>query len=439
MSDPAIELHSVGKRYWQLNERAMLLKSILPFSRPQRTELWAVRDLSASIGQGETVGILGRNGAGKTSLLRLLAGVSRPSEGQIKVRGRVAPLISVGVGFHQEMSGRENVFVNGMLLGLTRAGVAKRFDEIVAFSELEDFIDTPVKFYSSGMYMRLGFSVASHVDPDVMLVDEILAVGDVAFQLKCIDRMRLLQRQGATIVLVSHSMHVIRLLCPRTLLMRRGRLNFDGDSETAISRHHELLTADAQERTVDHHVEGGAGAITIVSRQLMGPRGLTNHPSPDEPVKYSVRVRFERVVESPQFMFRVMTEEGTLAYGMQTTIGRSWRRFEPGDVAQIDVAFRPRLGGGTYRLLLIATDINGLDVLCHDPNGLLVYIAPRLGSSGFADLEASLTFGSIALTSHDELLLASPSPPRTAFDDSGGNDPADRAVRHDGGAGSRAD
>ncbi|HEY2429746.1 MAG TPA: ABC transporter ATP-binding protein, partial [Acidimicrobiales bacterium] len=191
----AIEMHGVGKRYWQLNEQAMLLRSLMPFRRPTKTERWAVHDVTTSIDVGETVGVLGRNGAGKTSLLRLLAGVSRPTTGRIRLVGRVAPLISVGVGFHQEMSGRENVYVNAMLLGMTRAEVARRFDEIVEFAELADFIDTPVKFYSSGMYMRLGFSVAAHVDPDVLLIDEVLAVGDLAFQLKCFEHVRSLQER----------------------------------------------------------------------------------------------------------------------------------------------------------------------------------------------------------------------------------------------------
>lgn len=410
----AIELDGIGKRYWQLHEQAMLLKSILPFGRATKTELWAVRGLSTTIGEGETVGILGRNGAGKTSLLRLLAGVSRPSEGRIRITGRVAPLISVGVGFHQEMSGRENIYVNGMLLGLSRAGVARRFDEIVEFSELADFIDTPVKFYSSGMYMRLGFSVAAHVDPDVMLVDEVLAVGDLAFQLKCIDRMRLLQQQGTTIVLVSHSMHVVRLLCPRTLLLRKGRLVYDGDTETAISRHHELLSADAD----DHDGvtrEETSGPVTIVERELIGPRGPTNHPDQDDVVTYRVRMLFHREVESPQLMFQVITEVGTLAYSMQTTIGRKWRRFAAGETAEAEVVFRPRLGGGTYRLAMIVTDENAAEVLFHDPTGLLMYMAPKLGTMGFAELGASIAVADDDLTAHESLLLAStPSAPDEA-------------------------
>jgi lipopolysaccharide transport system ATP-binding protein len=406
----AVELEAVGKRYWQLKEQAMLLKSIIPFSGATRSELWAIRNLSTSINVGETVGILGRNGAGKTTLLRLLAGVSRPSEGRVKLRGRVAPLISVGVGFHPEMSGRENVYVNGMLLGLTRAEIAHRFDEIVAFAELEAFIDTPVKFYSSGMYMRLGFSVAAHVDPDILLVDEVLAVGDVAFQLKCFDYMRLLQAQGTTILLVSHSMHAIRLLCPRALLIRKGRLEFDGDAEVAVSRHHELLSLDAAESSNSADGATASGGVTIVSRQLIGPDGPTNHPHQDDVLRYVIGLRFERPVDSPQLHFQVITEVGTMAYGMHTVVGRRWQRFDAGETIETEVVFRPRLGGGTYRLALLVTDSLGKDVLQHDPNGLLMYMAPRIGSQGFADLEATIAMGEEDLTAHESLLLRA-SPP----------------------------
>ena len=408
----SIELQGVGKRYWQLQEPAMLLKSLLPFARTTKSELWAVRDITATVEAGETVGIVGRNGAGKTTLLRLLAGVSRPTEGHARLRGRVAPLISVGVGFHQEMSGRENVYVNGMLLGLTRAEISDRFDEIVDFAELRDFIDTPVKFYSSGMYMRLGFSVAAHIDPDILLVDEVLAVGDLAFQLKCIERMRLLQQRGTTIVLVSHSMHAIRLLCPRALVIRKGRLEFDGDTETAISKHHELLSADAAELRAAASGRGGdsqplAGAVTILSRELVGPQGPTNHPEQEDMLIFLVRLRFDHPVDSPQFFFQVMTEVGTLAYGMQTMIGRTWRRFELGETVEAEVVFRPKLGGGTYRLGLVVTDRNGQEVLAQDPGGLLMYMAPKLGTTGFADLEASISVGEEDLTAYDALTLRS--------------------------------
>ena len=406
----AIELRGVGKRYWQLQDRAMLLKSLLPFRRKEGKELWAVRELTASVEAGETVGILGRNGAGKTTLLRLLAGVSRPTEGHLTVRGRIAPLISVGVGFHQEMSGRENILVSGSLLGLTRREVRERLDEIVTFAELADFIDTPVKFYSSGMFMRLGFSVASHVQPDVMLVDEVLAVGDIAFQLKCLDRMRELQEQGTTIVLVSHSMGAIRLLCPRTLLIRKGRLDFDGDTETAISRHHELLSIDAAEHAIANgespDVQGGGA--TILDRQLIGPKGPTNHPHQDDLVTYRVTMRFDRPIDSPQLFFHIDTELGTAAYGMATAVGRQWRQFAAGEMVTTDVVFRPRLGGGTYRLVIVVTDREGRRVLLTDEGGLLIYIAPRIGSTGIADIEATIAVGDQELTDHRERVMWTP-------------------------------
>ncbi len=389
----AIELRGVGKRYTKLEERAMLLRSLLPFARPKRSDFWAVRDVHLSVDGGETVGMLGRNGAGKSTLLRLLAGVTQPTEGIVTVRGRTAPLLSVGVGFHQEMSGRENVYVNGMLLGLTRSEVAKRFEDIVAFAELPDFIDTPVKFYSSGMFMRLGFSVAVHVAPEILLVDEILAVGDMAFQLKCFEKMRELKAAGTTIVLVSHSMNAVRLLCPRVLLFRHGHLEFDGDTEAAIARHHELLAHDAA-------VDAGAvddpdgvtnhRLVTIMKRELVGADGLTKR-SHHEELTFRVRLRFEQPTESPQLAFNVMNEVGQLAYGRFTTIGASWRHLQAGEEIDVVVRFHPRLAGGTYRLTTPIYDRSCREILAADDEGMLFHMPPRLGTHGIADLEATIS------------------------------------------------
>src|SRR3954467_8380847 len=186
MTLPAIEMRGVGKRYWKIQERS-LLRSLVPFGPENRSEFWALRDADLTVAPGETLGIIGRNGAGKSTMLRLLAGVTRPTTGTIVTRGRVAPLLSVGVGFHQEMTGRENIYVNAMLLGFDRARIDRVFDDVVDFADLGEFIDTPVKFYSTGMYMRLGFSVAMNVEPDVLLVDEVLAVGDIGFRLRSFD------------------------------------------------------------------------------------------------------------------------------------------------------------------------------------------------------------------------------------------------------------
>lgn len=397
-----IALDGVGKRYWKLQDRAMLLRSVLPFARPKREEAWAIRNLDLRVEQGETVGIVGRNGAGKTTLLRLLAGVTQPTEGTLRVWGRTAPLLSVGVGFHQEMSGRENVYVNGMLLGLTKAQVEERFDDIVAFAELHEYIDVPVKFYSSGMYMRLGFAVAVHVDPQILVIDEVLAVGDIAFQLKCFDRMRELQQSGATVVMVSHSMHAIRLLCPRVLLMRRGKLEFDGDAEAAISLHHRLLTVDSQAAVSD----GSGAPVSILGTELWRRGEEVNAASQDDELTLRCRVRFHQNVHSPQIAFRVIAEDGTLAYGMHSTIGRHWRDFAEGEETVVTTHFRPRFGGGgTFRLVTEITDLAGSHVLGTDLGGPRLYIPPRLGTSGLGDAGATVEVDGRTMTDHQPLTL----------------------------------
>lgn len=399
---PAIELQGVSKRYSQLKDQAMLLKSVMPFSHKVRDELMALRDINFKIERGETVGILGRNGAGKSTLMRLMAGVSAPSAGLVRICGRVAPLLSVGVGFHQEMSGRENVHVNGMLLGLTHREILERFDEIVEFSEIGDFIDTPVKFYSSGMYMRLGFSVAVHVSPQILLLDEVLAVGDVAFQLKCFDRMRELQYRGTTIVMVSHSMHAIRLMCPRVLLFRKGQLEFDGDAEAAISTHHQLLTLDSAE---DHFGHTGM-PITIVSRKLQRDGVDTAAANHDDTVEVTWSIRFEEAAKSPQATFRILAEDGTLAYSMHTTIGDEWRDFSTGDTTDVRVKFQPRFGGGgTFRLMLDITDITGAHVLGTDLDGPRLYVGPRPGTGGLGDALASIDIDNKVMTNHRSLAM----------------------------------
>jgi ABC-type polysaccharide/polyol phosphate transport system ATPase subunit len=202
--------------------------------RAPHESFWAVSDVSFDIEPGETVGLVGNNGSGKSTCLKLMTRILKPTRGQVKVDGRVSGLLELGAGFHPELSGRDNVFLNGALMGLKRKEVERRFDEIVAFSELERFIDTQLKFYSSGMAMRLGFSVAVSVDADVLLIDEVLAVGDQAFQAKCLDKIAETRRRGVTIVLVSHDLGMVRRLCDRTLWLDRGRLLADGQSAAVL-------------------------------------------------------------------------------------------------------------------------------------------------------------------------------------------------------------
>ncbi len=198
-------------------------------------EFWALRHVSFEIRQGEAVGIIGRNGAGKSTLLKVLSRITEPSEGRIEIDGRVASLLEVGTGFHPELTGRENIFLNGAILGMSRAEIKRKFDEIVAFSEVEKFLDTPVKRYSSGMYVRLAFAVAAHLEPEILIVDEVLAVGDAQFQKKCLGKMHDVAGEGRTVLFVSHNMNAVRQLCDRAIVMHGGTVSIDADVETAIS------------------------------------------------------------------------------------------------------------------------------------------------------------------------------------------------------------
>ena len=238
-----IEFRNVAKRF-QLTEGRTLREFVPALLRGEgwSEAFYALRDVTFSIGHGETYGVIGRNGSGKSTVLKLIAGVTAPSEGEVRVRGSVSPLIELGAGFHPDLTGRENIDLNAIILGMSRKEIRERFDEIVEFAELWDFIDTPVKRYSSGMYMRLGFSVAIHSNPEILLVDEVLAVGDASFQEKCLAKMDEFKQRGITIVFVSHSMELVRKFCERVLLLEGGRLVGDGTPEEMTERYLEMVT-----------------------------------------------------------------------------------------------------------------------------------------------------------------------------------------------------
>src|SRR5512140_2034318 len=231
---PAIELTDVSKIYRRYSGKqfatlksALLQRSILRDLQPSET-FPALTDVSFTVAKGSTYGVIGRNGSGKSTALKLVAGITKPTSGSVKVEGRISALIELGAGFHPEISGRENVFINGIMLGLTKREIEKRFDEIVELAELTDFIDEPVKTYSSGMYMRLGFSVAIHVDPEVLLVDEVLAVGDEAFTHKCLDKFADFTRRGKTVLIVTHSLGLVERLCDEAVWLDGGQKQSEG-------------------------------------------------------------------------------------------------------------------------------------------------------------------------------------------------------------------
>jgi len=244
MSDIVLEFNHVWKKF-KKGEKYDSLRDLIPamakrlFTGNNRGELqekefWAVKDVSFQVERGEALGIIGPNGAGKSTILKLLSGIMRPNKGDIKVNGRLSALIEVGAGFHPDLTGRENIYLNGAILGMKKNEVDKKFDEIVDFSGVEEFIDTPVKRYSSGMYARLGFSVAAHVNPDILLVDEVLSVGDLEFQQKCINKMLSLKGQGIPVVFISHNLQSIQLLCNRAMLLKMGKIVKEGNAERVI-------------------------------------------------------------------------------------------------------------------------------------------------------------------------------------------------------------
>lgn len=244
MTDFSIEAEGIGKRYFlgegiDRNYFRLALKTVFPKSQKDRfNEFWALRDVSFSIKQGEAIGIIGRNGAGKSTLLKVISRISAPTEGSARVRGRLGTLLEVGTGFHPELTGRDNIFLSGTILGMKYSEVARKFDEIVAFSDIEKFIDTPVKRYSSGMYVRLAFAVASFLEPEILIVDEVLAVGDAAFQKKSLGRLNdASTKHGRTVLFVSHNLHAIRMFCKRVLVMEKGRLVFDGPTQQGIEHY----------------------------------------------------------------------------------------------------------------------------------------------------------------------------------------------------------
>src|SRR5918996_769029 len=238
-----LELLHVSKRYWVTPPVAPAGRVARRRFFARREAFWALRDATFTVPRGQTVGIIGPNGAGKSTLLKLLSGITAPTEGEIRLHGRLAALIEVGSGFHPELTGRENVFLSGAILGMRRADIARSFDRIVEFAGVGDFIDMPVKWYSSGMYVRLGFAVAAHVEAQILLVDEVLAVGDEAFQQRCYRRIAELRDAGATVVFISHDLASVERLCPRVMLFRNGRVVFDGDSHTAVVEYRRSIGA----------------------------------------------------------------------------------------------------------------------------------------------------------------------------------------------------
>jgi ABC-type polysaccharide/polyol phosphate transport system ATPase subunit len=268
-----IEIAGISKRFRLYRERPSSVKQRLLATRSRAEDFWALRDVTFDVPRGSSLGLIGQNGSGKTTLLKCVAGILRPTSGTIRYRGRIAALLELGAGFHPELTGRENVFLNAAFLGLTRRETERVYDAIVSFAELEEFMHTQVKFYSSGMLVRLGFAVAVHVDPDVLLIDEVLAVGDEAFQAKCIDRVRRFLTEGRTIVLVTHALDTVREICDAAVMLHHGRVHAEGSPDEVVREMRYLLLGHTDPGFVP---EEGTREAEIAAVELIRDDGRTH-------------------------------------------------------------------------------------------------------------------------------------------------------------------
>src|SRR5580698_6992353 len=292
MSDFAVDVRDVSKRFRLAHGQYKTVKERLIHGgkRKSTEDFWALDDVSLTVREGETVGILGRNGSGKSTLLKCICGVLQPTKGEVAVRGKLAGLLELGAGFQPDLTGRENIYLNGSLLGMSKSEIARVFDDVVAFAELDQFIDNQVKFYSSGMYIRLGFAVAVNVEPDVLLVDEVLSVGDAAFQRKCLDHVKKIQREGRTIVVVSHSPDTIRQNCDRAVVMNHGKvITIDEPGEAIRVYLADLLGVGTLQGSESGGIEGNVLMIGSVQAEH-GGSGSRVHLYPGESLTVTAEV-----------------------------------------------------------------------------------------------------------------------------------------------------
>jgi len=402
MSDVVIRVENLGKRY-RIGEqtpyatlRELAARALAaPFrlfgpGRPSSPHedsrhIWALKDVSFEVRQGEVVGIIGCNGAGKSTLLKILGRVTRPTEGRARVRGRMGTLLEVGTGFHPELTGRENTYLNGAILGMSKREMDLKFDEIVAFAEIEKFMDTPVKYYSSGMYVRLAFAVAAHLEPEIILVDEVLAVGDVAFQKKCLGRMGEVAKQGRTVLFVSHSMAAIAVLCKYVIVLDQGRVTTIGPSQQAIA---DYLAATTDRRTTVYKMEGVPRAVPDLTMEVeFLSLELADFPTKlvpsDADLCLQMTVRGNKAVSGFRFSVTIYGVEGT---PVGSSFGPEIHSLQAGEVATYRLRLpNPSLAPGLYRFGLgvgLGDEQEGIREFDIAEDVLHFEVLPPLGKNG---------------------------------------------------------
>jgi ABC-type polysaccharide/polyol phosphate transport system ATPase subunit len=358
--------------------------------RPQ--EFWAVKDVSFQVGRGEALGIIGPNGSGKSTILKLLSGILKPDKGDFRVRGRLGALIELGAGFHPDLTGRENIYLNGTILGMRKAEITSRFDAIVEFSGLKEFLDTPVKRYSSGMYARLGFSVAAHVDPEILLVDEVLSVGDYHFQQKCFAKMREFIHNGTSLIFISHNMTAVSSLCQRALVLCKGEALFLGEAASAIQQYHSMY----QEMASNENIE----VIDVRLRSAAGEEREIFDPG--EAVVFEVEMQATRDIADAHAAVLIQTADGQLIFDTATSklLNNRPIKLRKGETAKVRFELDMNLRGGVFQFgFTLTSEIDVGQFLYYNACLKRVVMTDRRESNGF-----------VHLNPHAELFLPSDAP-----------------------------
>ncbi len=332
MTETAIQVEGLSKRYRLGQTRTLRQRLAYMAGKVRRGRgveaggnegdtFWALRDVGLDVHPGEVLGLIGRNGAGKSTLLKVLSRITDPTHGRVTIRGRVGSLLEVGTGFHPELTGRENIFLNGAILGMKRPEIKRRFDEIVDFAEVGRFLDTPVKRYSSGMYVRLAFAVAAHLSPEVLLIDEVLAVGDAAFQRKCLGKMDDVAKQGRTVVFVSHNMAAVSTLCDRSVLLEGGTPTFIGDTEEAVQRYLQHGSEQAPVALRDREDRSGSGAVRLqgIAIQNAADPGQTFIQS-GAPLRVTIRYESDMPLSRPRFLVGIYDQMNQPLFRLDTQV-----------------------------------------------------------------------------------------------------------------------
>lgn len=365
------------------------------FERAKFEDFWALKGISFELTAGESFAVIGPNGSGKSTLLKCLSGILPSDRGEVLVGGKIASLLELGAGFHGDLTGRENVYLNGSILGLRRRQLEKAFDEIVAFAGVEDFIDTPVRNYSSGMYVRLGFSVAVHVDPDVLLIDEILAVGDAAFQTKCFERMHDFKRRGKTLILVTHDIDAAARLCDRAILLERGDVVEEGNARKVVDAYRRRVFGEQPQEVAEEPVRSdrwGTGEAEIVEVELVDEAGsrVTWVP-PGTTCTFRQLIRFKQEVEEPVFEYIVRSEDGTDIF----TLNTMWREiktgaYQAGDVVEVRFRQRMNLLPGRYVFISAVTHRDATQWYDWWNDCLFFQVRGSTLDKGYANLDADV-------------------------------------------------